>query len=728
MLLTAGLVFSHLSCTALAAQTEVPADQTEVGAAQTAAEKLTPVTIPEEARINEAGSILSGIRIGGIDAPVPGMPFDTEAVVTTAGGVTWLLPVMWVDANKVPVGPVAGNSVYYPVIVFCLPYGTAMDPADGSRVLLDEQTTALFGKRGILSVYDREHQFTLILPGDLYLPAQPIGSGTDGTADSAAPVYTPSPAPAAPAAPTQDQDDQDQGSQGPTDEQNRLIELYCSETAKDAFAGSLSELGELVDLVVNSIQPQAVNLLLDKFPAFKQGAENGEIGKEISLYVYYAKGDQDGKAEHENAPGSALAYVDGGMITYTDDNTSQYCYMIGLNAKSFSVTDKDGKRVLNRGKSDNYDTAGSSNLDDLDNTMTHELLHAIMDDYNRTGMEGVASVAESQKNRDTDPEAKQLYQQTHFPAWFIEGTASQVENILQYRDDSFIELRKDYSQLTEEGKATIQDAFTGDILFDIYVNSGFDNNKYDKIYYDLEYADNTEVNHDDLLGSQYISGYLACLYLGKMAASQKLDQNAVTVDPATGKTTFSSEAIRGGMNQIYQDLHDGKTLDQEIQEISGGAYTSADNFAKRFIKGEYDDQNQIYVRDQASLTFCVDYLNYMESMAQGDQLANGSILFDFDKQYKTPLDRSQTASTETLKIVEDNGSHASTVDNDTALAGGGKSRSGPEAAQAQQTEESAPAEEESQTLTFPESQPAETSGQAARMPAAEVSETEEVQN
>jgi hypothetical protein len=49
------------------------------------------------------------------------------------------------------------------------------------------------------------------------------------------------------------------------DEAYPLVDAYCSRTAKDALG--YEKLQELVDLIVGSIEPQAVNLLIERFPA-----------------------------------------------------------------------------------------------------------------------------------------------------------------------------------------------------------------------------------------------------------------------------------------------------------------------------------------------------------------------------------------------------------------------------------------------------------------------------
>ena len=74
-------------------------------------------------------------------------------------------------------------------------------------------------------------------------------------------------------------------------EEPDYVGLYASNTAKKAVEAQ--ELANVISILVNSVQPQAANLLRDKFPAFQEAAENGEISSQIGMYVYYQRGDGD---------------------------------------------------------------------------------------------------------------------------------------------------------------------------------------------------------------------------------------------------------------------------------------------------------------------------------------------------------------------------------------------------------------------------------------------------
>ena len=55
------------------------------------------------------------------------------------------------------------------------------------------------------------------------------------------------------------------------DEYSHIVNVHCDNNAKKAL--SESDLEFLADLLVNTLQPQAVNLLIDKFPALQKAVE-----------------------------------------------------------------------------------------------------------------------------------------------------------------------------------------------------------------------------------------------------------------------------------------------------------------------------------------------------------------------------------------------------------------------------------------------------------------------
>lgn len=99
--------------------------------------------------------------------------------------------------------------------------------------------------------------------------------------------------------------------------------------------------------------------------------------------------------------------------------------------------------------------------------------------------------------------------------------------------------------------------------------------------------------------SNYSTGYLATMYLGYLAGGQ----------------TMSAPAIRNGVNHIINEIVSGKSLKDVIVDISGGTYSSVENFQNSF-------------GDTASATFVQGLTNAVGNDGHGslltDNLASGS--------------------------------------------------------------------------------------------------------
>ena len=447
---------------------------------------------------------------------------------------------------------------------------------------------------------------------------------------------------------------------GNADDPYRLVDLYCSQTAKDALGDE--QLQNLVNLIVGSIEPQAVNLLVDKFPCFKEAAENGELGSEIGLYIYYGTGDQDGIEEHENVAPGAYAYVLGG-VNYEDDE-SVFEYMIGIDAESLCTFDDMNNALL--------DMDGQTRIQ-VDTTFCHELFHAFMDDYNRVGMSGYTDFASfifSPEDELTTEEGEKLIEETTFPSWFQEGLAGCVGNIYPADLELFREYRYDLSAWQ------YLDACTTDQLCRMYAHMGYLDGTGDSRY-DLEASvENNDDGHVN--GATYVSGYMACLYLADLAYQELEGDRAVAFDQDGNMVSISSEKLRTGISEILRRLHEGDTLDEVICEISDGAYKNTKDFTERFIKGTFDENTQDYSGDPESLSFCAGYINYMNALdvLDPDTHPAGSLLMDdFGSTLPTPLTKDAVAASDYYRIVESNALTNSTVSNEN-LKDGGTSYSG----------------------------------------------------
>ena len=632
---------------------------------------------------------LSDITIDQVDVPKAGMQLDDTATVQAAGGEQWDIPVLWVSESLQICTQASEGESYLPVLAFFVPQEYLVQ-GSGFTVTLSSSLTKLFGGREIISVYDSSTGIAYILPASLrdLFAAQ---RGNVASEESAVETEEASNVAVAPAnVPADDrQSDQEDGQpQEPEPEigrQSGLIDIYCSQTARDAFSDE--DLEYLLDLVINKLQPQAVELLLEKFPAFRAAADMGQIGREIGMYVYYEKGDKDGVPEHEDSPTQALAFVAKDAIQEGDD--VKFCYFLGIELSSLVKKDyldnpirdeQTGKLVLMR---------AGANMRTFENTMVHELFHAFMDDYNRTGMLGATNLRDALTDREGNwpsEELAELYDQTAYPKWFVEGTASAVENVFQYRYSYFDTLRTG----TFDGVSA--DDYSAEMILKSYLNAKDSDGE--DLCFDLAYAAGiTKASGTTypVAASRYVSGYLATVYLSELAARKTTGSSVIQDEKGI---TVSSERIRLGLNSILERMHNGETLDQVIGDISpvdeGGTkrYADTKEFETEFIKGPVTEGESGSTCEGdygagASLEFMTTFLQYLNDLdtntKSGDGV-NGSILFDFQTDFESPLDGSKEATSDYFNIVESNRYVESTVPNEVALAGGGMSRSGTSAA------------------------------------------------
>ena len=638
---------------------------------------------------------VSGIVISDVSAPVPGSLLDDTAVVTTAQDVTWEIPVLWIDEYLLPDIGLAGDGAYLPVLAFVVPeeYSLENDPdGSGCTVRLEEDLFKLFGDSKILSIYEEKTQITYILPADL---KELFAKERRGSSASSAPDVAEDPIPEEEVAPLTEDGGKEPEKPAPEEPQEdepqaevdrHLINLHCDEKAQNALSDE--DLSFLADLLINKLQPQAVNLLAERFPSFNEAADNNELGKYTNLVITYN--------ENSWTYGNA-------QCGWTVDNTYpdyKFCYKLTIEASQLVGLGSDSRPKVIR----DFD---SEEMTTLANTVVHEIFHMIMYDYNRPGMTGKRMTADGTLTQE--PGRDDIL----FPIWFREGSASCVENNWQERENALAFLRKDRET------NTYMPYYDMNVLLDNYVNgcSEVVNGSPISLFcYDLQCCGGTDLNGEacDTVANRYVSGYLATLYLSELAArSSGIGSSLSTED---SHVTVNSEKLRLGLDSILSRMHSGETLDDVIGSISDYAYSGADDFEARFIKGDLVDGT--YTGESGSLAFVSDFMNYMREidMAQGrdNALANGSILFDFDLDYAAPLDFETEETARVLQVLDADNENfinyvRSTVPESQASATGGKSVSGEspsESAQSASGTSSAPAEDtgsEQQAAKYSES-------------------------
>ncbi len=577
---------------------------------------------------------LSELEITDLEEPVAGRPFDKTAKVTSAEGVEWEIPVIWVDesGNKVDV-PQKGKK-YFPTFAFFVPDGYKVEGADSSgkySIKYPSFVTKLYGSEDIIFAADPATGMTFIFfPGNLYNWQQYIRGD-----------YVPSewnePESNEPVDPSYDKQVVNEVYVPEPDAKDPL-RTYCAQSAIDTLGSEF--ISWFVNLVKNTLQPQAAYFLKTGFSESLGSAASGtDLSSRIGLFVYYQKGEIDGEPV---SPG-ALAFVQSYYKTDVQNNMN-FAQIIAFDASTFAEKNASGKWIINDEKKD-----------EVSNTVIHELLHAMMYDYNRYGMYNDNNTAASGQA---------------FPVWFVEGIASAVENVYQFRDTIFDGL---YTNPNDR-VYTQNSVLTG--YKKTYTGNDSDKNL------DLSFCTSKSNT-----GSAYVGGYLATVYLGYLNA--KTVQGAA--DPirmnARGQVTYVDiEAIRSGVDRILLRLHGkgnnpGESMDTIIADISGytasrgtQGYKDTDSFQAAFIKGSNNNG------DAASLQFVTNYLTWLEDQNYTDsngneKRANGSILRQ-DQNFATQLNWDGEWIQGDYRIAKDAGMIVSSVDDRRANLTGGKSSVG----------------------------------------------------
>ena len=216
-----------------------------------------------------------------------------------------------------------------------------------------------------------------------------------------------------------------------------------------------------------------------------------------------------------------------GLELYSNAGSSTLA-SVGLATQSNSATGEVlalGYRLsVNMAKVDLTTEEGRSALEA---TIAHEMIHAFMDEAMTAGMTG---------NTGSGAVASQK-----FPMWFIEGMAQTASGPGNWT-----------WALGIDGTATtaeISSALSGDPLSS---SSG-----------------NTT--------AQYGTGYLACMYLGYLAAG---------ADANMGSSTAAASDIVSGISTIFDKIINGKSLNDTIKEVTNGKYTSISAFESGFATDE----------------------------------------------------------------------------------------------------------------------------------------------
>ncbi|MBP1547798.1 MAG: hypothetical protein J6A37_14545 [Oscillospiraceae bacterium] len=216
-----------------------------------------------------------------------------------------------------------------------------------------------------------------------------------------------------------------------------------------------------------------------------------------------------------------------GLKLYSDPSSNTLA-AVGLAQQSYGgeVTALGYQLSVNMASVDLSTEEGRSALE---STIAHEMIHAFMDEAMTAGMTG---------NTGSGAVASQK-----FPMWFIEGMAQTASG---------------------PGNWTWAMGITGSATT-AEISSALKNSSY------------ALANSSSQTGAQYGSGYLACMYLGYLAAG---------ADANMSSSTAAAADIVSGVSSIMENIINGQSLNATINEISGGKYANVSAFESGFATDE----------------------------------------------------------------------------------------------------------------------------------------------
>ena len=103
-----------------------------------------------------AGNELTDLELTGLSEPAAGRMLETMATVRSAEGVSWEVPVVWVNDRGESITRASDGDKYFPNIIFYIPSGYRVrTAADGSlSIRLPRFLEEMYGRKNLVCIMD----------------------------------------------------------------------------------------------------------------------------------------------------------------------------------------------------------------------------------------------------------------------------------------------------------------------------------------------------------------------------------------------------------------------------------------------------------------------------------------------------------------------------------------------------------------------------------------------
>ena len=396
---------------------------------------------------------------------------------------------------------------------------------------------------------------------------------------------------------------------------------------KDLIASSNPEsLTQFVHMIIDNLIPQSVQLLRENFPAFSAAGDES-FSRELGLDIVYNSDEAAAYAEDSYKSSDNLHI--GITITsspYVEDPNTTDGYTFGL-------------------------TEDSREMPYLKMAVIHEMMHIFMYDYNRTGLMSLQNLRKVENGNNfipgigevTPSQTKDLRSTLKYPLWFIEGTAGLCGTIFTL-----------YDQQSNAMRANKEEAYTASGIYNFCQERS----------YELSTLTYSSAAITDIYCT-YLFGSLAVMYMGELNNLNTTGTSTVHVG-ADGRRSVDTIAVRNGISDILERMHNGETMDSVIADISGGKYKDAQDFSDKFFNMDGPNMD--------TMGYVADVLNYVSDLSKekGAPL-NESILKPFDEDILDYIDVTKPVSTDSYVVQDGTGLVKSTVPDEIASKTAGKS-------------------------------------------------------